>query len=352
MRVRRRRPGKRPLRIALVGFGSVGRCFAERLRGPYLRALRHAGAEPRVTGIATARHGIAIDSSGISLARALQRVSRASSLESLCRGKPPRSVAEMIDRVRADVLVELTPLEPLTGQPALDHVRRALRRGMDVVTANKGPIAHALPTLRRIAERNGARLLHESTVMDGAPVFNLKDLSLRGTPVTGFRGVLNSTTTHVLSRMEQGATRDEAIAEAQALGIVEADPRYDIDGWDAAVKGSVLSNAILERYIRPTEVRRRGVGNVTQADVLRAREKGRRIRLVTRGVVAGRGVRVSVAPEELALDDPLAVAGADAVLVLETELLGEIGILKGGGGVDQTAFGVLSDLLRLVEEPR
>ena len=258
----------------------------------------------------------------------------------------------MIDRVRADVLVELTPLEPLTGQPALDHVRRALRRGMDVVTANKGPIAHALPTLRRVAERNGARLLHESTVMDGAPVFNLKDLSLRGTPVTGFRGVLNSTTTHVLSRMEQGATRDEAIAEAQALGIAEADPRYDIDGWDAAVKGSVLSNAVLERYIRPTEVRRRGVGSVTQADVRQAQQKGRRIRLVTRGGVAGCGVRVSVAPEELALDDPLAVAGADAVLVLETELLGEIGILEGGGGVDQTAFGVLSDLLRLVEELR
>ena len=117
-------------------------------------------------------------------------------------------------------------------------------------------------------------------------------------------------------------------------------------------RGACSRIAILERYIRPTEVRRRGVGNVTQADVLRAREKGRRIRLVTRGVVAGRGVRVSVAPEELALDDPLAVAGADAVLVLETELLGEIGLLEGGGGVDQTAFGVLSDLLRLVEEPR
>ena len=152
--------------------------------------------------------------------------------------------------------------------------------------------------------------------------------------------------------MEQGATREEAIAEAQALGIAEADPRYDLDGWDAAVKGSVLSNAVLERYIRPTEVRRRGIGNITQADVRRAQARGRRIRLVTRGGVAGRGVRVSVAPEELPLDDTLSVAGADAVLVLETELLGEIGIVEGGGGVDQTAFGVLSDLLRLVEEPR
>ena len=352
MRARRRRTEKRPLRIALVGFGSVGRCFAERLRGPYLRALRQAGAEPRVTGIATARHGMAIDPSGISLARALQRVSRGASLESLCRGKPPKNVAEMIDRVRADVLIELTPLEPRTGQPALDHVSRALRRGLDVVTANKGPIAHALPSLRRTATRNGARLLHESTVMDGAPVFNLKDLSLRGTPVAGFRGVLNSTTTLVLSRMEQGATRDEAVAEAQAQGIAEADPRYDLDGWDAAVKGSVLSNAILDRYIRPTEVRRRGIGNVTPADVRRELARGRRIRLVTRGRVAGRGVRVSVAPEALALDDALSVVGADAVLVLETELLGEIGIIEGGGGVDQTAFGVLSDLLRLVEEPR
>ena len=109
---------RRPLRIALVGFGHVGRRFAERLGGPYARALRAEGVEPAVTGIATGRHGCAVDTRGLSLRRALALVRAGRSLAALHRGPALPSVAAFVRRVPADVVVELTPLDPAAGPPS------------------------------------------------------------------------------------------------------------------------------------------------------------------------------------------------------------------------------------------
>jgi homoserine dehydrogenase len=338
----------RDLRLALVGFGHVGRRFAELLPGPYAKALRAAGVRARVTGIATRGHGIAIDPAGLPLARCLRVVRNGGSLLAFDRGRPARSAAAFLRQVPADVLVELTPLEPRSGQPAIGYVAAALSRGLHVVTANKGPVAYALRRLRSLARRRGRLFLHEGAVMDGTPVFNLVERCLPGARVLGFRGVLNSTSSHVLARLEEGGTLDAAVREAQALGIAEADPRHDLDGWDSAVKGCALANALMEAAVRPTDVRRRGISGIDATDVRRALRKGARLRLVVRGRREGRRVRVAVGPERLPLGDPLAGSGPDAALVLETDLMGEIGVLERGATVDQTAYAVLSDLLSIV----
>jgi homoserine dehydrogenase len=337
----------RELRIALVGFGNVGRRLAERLRGPYSRALREAGVRVRVTGIATARHGTAIDPRGIDLSRALRLAVSGRSLGRLHRGAPPRRVRDFIERVPADVLVELTPLDPRAGEPASAHVRQALRRGLHVVTANKGPVAFRLRSLRALAARQGRLFLHEGAVMDGTPVFNLAERCLRGARVVSFRGTLNSTTNLVLSRMEEGLSASAAVKEAQAIGIAEADPRNDLDGWDAAVKGCALANALMGATVRPAQVRRRGIAGLTGLDARRALRAGARLRLVVRGERRGGPVRVRVGPESVPLGDPLSGSGPDAALVLETDLMGEIGVFERGATVDQTAYAVLSDLLEI-----
>jgi homoserine dehydrogenase len=341
----------RDVRIALVGFGNVGRRFAEQLRGPYARALRAAGVRIRVTGIATARHGLAIDADGIELGRALRLSARGGSLASLHRSRAVGDVREFIARVPADLLVEVTTLDPRRGQPATRHVRQALARGLHVVTANKGPVAFALSSLRALAKRKGRLFLHEGAVMDGTPIFNLVARCLPGARIRGFRGTLNSTTNLVLSRMEQGLARGAAVKEAQALGIAEADPRNDLDGWDAAVKGCALANALMGASIRPKQVRRRGISGVAPPDVRRALNAGFRTRLVVRGVRARGRVRVTVAPERIPLGDPLSGSGPDAALVLETDLMGEIGVFERGATVDQTAYALLSDLLAIVRHP-
>jgi homoserine dehydrogenase len=339
------------VRIALVGFGNVGRRFAEQLRGPYAHALRAAGVRIRVTGIATARHGLAIDADGIELGRALRLCACGGSLGSLHRSRAVGDVREFIARVPADVLVEVTTLDPRRGQPATRHVRQALARGLHVVTVNKGPVAFALRSLRALAERRGRLFLHEGAVMDGTPVFNLAARCLPGARIRGFRGTLNSTTNLVLSRMEQGLARGDAVKEAQALGIAEADPRNDLDGWDAAVKGCALANALMGASVRPRQVRRRGISDVALPDVRRALDAGFRTRLVVRGVRSRDRVHVTVAPERIPLGDPLSGSGPDAALVLETDLMGEIGVFERGATVDQTAYALLSDLLEIVRHP-
>jgi len=346
-------PRPRPLRLAFVGFGNVGRRFAELLLGPYGRVLRGRGVAPVVTGIATGRHASAIDARGLPLRRALGAVRRpGGSLAGLHRGAPVASVAEFIRRVPADVLVEISTLDPRRGEPATRHVRLALGRGLHVVTANKGPVAFALRSLQALARRHGVSFRHEGAVMDGTPIFNLHERCLPGNRVLGFRGLLNSTTTRILSRMEEGVAFEAALREAQRAGVAEADPRHDIEGWDAAVKGCAIANALMGADLKPAGVRRTGIAGVSMADVKRARRSGERIRLIVRGRRRGGRVEVSVAPERLPVGDLLVSPGADGILVLETDLMAEIGIWEGAGGVDQTAYALLSDLVAVVESRR
>jgi homoserine dehydrogenase len=340
----------RDLRLALVGFGHVGRRFAELLTGPYARILRDAGVRPVLTGVATAHHGIAVDAAGLDPRRCLAALRAGGSLDSLHRGRPLTTSLEFVRRVPADVLLEVTPLDPQHGKPATAHVAAALRRGLHVVTANKGPVAFALRALRALARRRRRFFLHEGAVMDGTPVFNLKERCLEGARVLGFRGTLNATSNHILSTLEAGRTFREALSEAQAQGIAEADPSHDIEGWDAAVKGCALANALMDASVRPAQVRRRGIVGLGIRDVQRALRLGRRLRLVVRGRRDGARVRVSVGPEEVPLGDPLAVGGPDAVLLLDTDVMGEIGVVERGMALDQTTYALLSDLLRVARE--
>ena len=342
-------PASNSLRLALLGFGHVGRRFAMHLLGPYGRVLEEHGVRSRVTGIATGRHGVAMDARGLDLRRCLQLVD-ADGLGTLHRAAPVRSVADFIRRVEADVLLELTTLAPRSGEPATSYLKQALARGLHAVTANKGPVAFALPRLRRLARDHGVLFLHEGAVMDGTPVFNLAAHCLPGVRVTGFRGVLNATTGLILSRMERGATLAEALEEARRRGIVEADPRHDLDGWDAAVKGCVVANALMGAALRPTDVRRSGIRRVKADRLRRLARDGRSVRLVVRGSRRAGRVRVSVRPEEVAPGDPLRTSGADTVLLLSTDLMGELGLFEGGATVDQTAYALLSDLVTIVRQ--
>jgi len=342
----------RTLRIALVGFGNVGRRFAQLLPGRYGQVLRAAGVRPLVTGIATGRHGMAWDARGLPLRRCLALVGRGERLDGLHRGLRPTSVRDFVRGVPADVLVEISPLEPRTGEPASTHVRLALARGLHVVTANKGPVAHALRRLRALARRSGRLFLHEGAVLDGTPIFNLVERCLPGARILGFRGLLNSTTTRILSRMEEGLSPEQALCEAQAAGVAEADPRNDLEGWDAAVKGCALANALMGASLRPDQVARTGITGITIRDVRGALAEGRRIRLLVRANREGRRVVVSVAPERLPIGDLLVSPGCDGALVLTTDLMREVGIWEGAGGIDQTAYALLSDLVAVARAPR
>ena len=210
------------MNLALIGYGHVGRALA--------RLLRHKRAEFPflVTGIHTLRHGTAVAPEGLP--------------DDSPFGPRAASVEEFLDAAHADVAVELTTLDPATGEPAISHIRAAFARRMHVVTANKGPIAHAYAELRDEAVRAGVGFRFEAAAMDGAPVFNLWHYNLPGVKVLGFTGVLNSTSKVVVETMERGGSFEDGLKAARAMGITEADGAFDVEGWDSAAKTAALAN--------------------------------------------------------------------------------------------------------------
>ncbi len=313
------------MRLALLGFGNVGRALARLLES------RRPAWPFQIVGIHTARHGTALDPVGLSADPSF--------------GPAAGSVAEFLDRAGAEVLVELTPLDPVSGEPAISHIRAAFARRMHVVTANKGPIAHAYAGLREEAERAGVLFRFEATCMDGAPVYNMIRRTLPGVRILGFTGVLNSTTQVVIEAMRQGRSMPDGIDAARRLGITEADAAYDIDGWDSAAKTAALANVLLDARTTPQQVDTRGIGRLTPEKLMELAVRRKTVRLVSRARRTPRGVRLRVRAEVLDETDILAsLQGTSNLLLFHTDLMGTVGTVSISPGVAQTAYGVFSDL--------
>ncbi|TFG74058.1 MAG: homoserine dehydrogenase, partial [Chrysiogenales bacterium] len=263
----------------------------------------------------------------------------------------PVTVLQALQTLDYDVLVELSTLSiEKRGEPAIAHVRAALECGHHVVTANKGPAAFAYRELAALARKNGVRFLFESAVMDGAPVFSLKQ-ALAGCRVTSISGILNTTTNFVISRLELGANMDSAIKTAQELGFAEADPSLDLEGWDAAAKIAILANVFLDADIDPLQVERRGIGDLAAEDASGVMAAGRRLKLICRAELENGKVRAQVGLEEVQMDHYFAaVSGKGAALRLETDMMGPLWIIQEEPGLSDTAAGVLQDLITVAAE--
>ena len=171
--------------------------------------------------------------------------------------------------------------------------------------------------------------------------------------VLGFSGVLNSTTNLILTGMESGRSFEESLAEAQRRGIAEANAAYDIDGLDAAVKAVALANVLMNAGLHPADVVRKGIREVTVKDLEEATASGMAVRLVARGERSGDAIKLSVKPERVPLSSALgSVRGTSNVLVLETDLMGEIAIVENEPGIKQTAYALMSDMIRIHESAR
>jgi homoserine dehydrogenase len=217
-----------------------------------------------------------------------------------------------------------------------------------VVSTNKGPAAFANTELHSLADKYGCRFLHESAVMDGAPVFNLFRDNLKGCKVTGLSGILNSTTNFILSKMEDGNTFDKSLKEAQKLGFVEDDFLNDIDGWDAAVKITVLTNELMNASITPLDILREGIGNVSKEQVQNACERGYHLKLICRAYYEQEKLQARVSVEEVPDDHIFSkVTGSGSVLRIETDLMNPIMIVQENPTVLDTAYGIISDLLTI-----
>ena len=340
------------INLALLGFGSVGRAFTRLLLHRRAWLHREFGFEWKITGIATQNHGMAIDHNGLPVQKILRSWKRDFDLDRYHEGPACSSTTDFIRQCGSDVLFE-TSVFDLSGEPAATYIREALRAGLHVVTANKGPVAVHFRTLTRLARQRGVRFLYEGTVMDGAPVFNLVRQTLPSTRIRSLHGILNSTSNYILTQMELGASFEAALRYVQKQGIAEADPTLDLDGWDAAAKLSILIQALMGGTAKPEDIQREGISESTGRLVRAAVRRDRRIRLVARAYRKGGKVVGKVGPEELEVFDPLAaIRGLSNILILNTDTMRELAIVENNPSVEQTAFALFADLASLLRRPQ
>jgi len=297
----------------------------------------------RLTGVATRRVGWFAETEG------LNPISLLNGHWPAPRGGPACSnVAEWLDRTHADVLFETSSLDPHTGQPAIAHIEAALRHGAHAITANKGPVVHAWERLTSLARERGKKFLCESTVMDGVPIFSLFPNGLPAAELLGFCGVLNSTSNVVLTEIEKGLSFEDAVRRAQALGIAETDPSYDLDGWDSAVKVAALSIVLMGVPVQIEQIQRAGIRDLSEEKIRSARGAGMRYKLVCRAERRGAGVECSVRPELLLAGDPLAnLEGTSSAVRFDMDVL-HLSLVEHNPGIDATAYGLLADFVRAV----
>ena len=302
-----------------------------------------------ITGIGSRSRGLYIYSDGINadlLAREQDPLSWLSSAGT--RMENFETFIQAGKRAGASLFVELTTLNPQNGQPALRHIRKALESGMDVITANKGPVAYAQRELESLARRHDVQFRFESAVMDGLPLINLAEFTLPAVGVQSFKATLNSTSTLVLNMIEQGYSLEEAIVKAQEIGVAETDPWYDLDGWDAVMKTTILANSLLDGNLTPQMVEREGIRNLTTDEICAAALAGSPYRLISLAHRKNGVLFAEVRARRISSDDTLHIGkGTTGVISIETEAMGTITLVEHEPAVVQTAYGVLSDLITI-----
>jgi homoserine dehydrogenase len=339
-------------RIILCGFGRVGRAFAQHLHER--RALlqtRYAlsldlVAVVDIGGAALAPRGLPM----IPPAELLDHVKTGGTVEDFGGfGMPGATGEAVIDSLEADLIVEATQTNLATGEPGLRHMRAALRRGLHVVAANQGPLVLRYAELQALSQQHLGQIYMSAATAAALPALDVGRTCLAGAQILGIQGILNSTTNFILTKMQdEGYQYLDALQEAQARGITETDPTFDVEGFDTANKLLLLSNALLATEYGPNDVNRRGITHITSSMVTEARRAGKCLKLIGRADQSHGRVRLSVAPEELALDHPLAsVHGAEKAVTYETDTMGRVAVIGGQSSPTGTAAALLKDIINL-----
>jgi len=312
------------MRLAVIGAGDVGRSVAE-LAAEYGHS---------VTAFADSTSAV-VDPDGIDVEGAL---AHKDDVGRVGEDDPADALG-----TEYDVLVEATPTTLGDAHPGFEHVRAALESDRHAVLANKGPVAERYDDLRALADDSAGSIRFEATVAGAIPALSTID-GIGAERVTAARGVLNGTANFILTRMAtDGLDYEHVLAEAQDLGVAEADPTFDVEGTDAALKCAILANVIHGGGYSLDDVEVDGITDVPPSALELAAEDGRTVRLI--GEVTEDGARVG--PRLVPENHTLAVSGTMNIVQLETEHAGRLNLSGRGAGGPETATAVLSDVDRL-----
>ena len=315
----------RPIRIGLLGAGSVGSQVARLLIENREELAKRVGAELELVGIAVRNKSAKRDF------------------------EPPK---ELITEDAESVILGSDIVIELAGgiEPAKTWIKMALNAGADVITANKALIAAHGSELTALAQQFGAQLYYEAAVGGAIPIIRPLRASLAGDKINRVMGIVNGTTNYILDQMETtGASFEDALNEAQDLGYAEADPTADVEGFDAASKAAILAGLAFHSEMPVEKVHREGITSITALQIETARQAGYTVKLLAiceRAGESGEGLVARVHPTLIPLDHPLAaVRGAYNAVFVEAESAGRLMFYGAGAGGKETASAVLGDLV-------
>jgi len=332
------------MRIILCGFGVVGQSFAKLLESRSEDLYARYGLKPRIVGVFD-RNGSANDPSGLDASKLIDVKKKYGSVYRYSDTENNTSGTEIINNLEAEVLIETTESNYKDAEPGMTHIVDAMKRGMHVISVNKGPLALAFPSLMEIAEYNHVLFRFSGTVGGGTPILDFAKNSLRGERIVSFDGILNGTTNYILTNMTNGMSFNDALDDAKQRGYVEADESLDLDGLDAAAKLVILANWIMGMKVTMPDIKITGIRKIDNSDIKRAAEKNCAIKLI-----ASCNKELTVAPKEIAIIDPLCVSGTLNAISFTSEHSGTQTIIGRGAGGIETASSILRDLIDIKNE--
>lgn len=332
------------MRIILCGFGVVGQSLAKLLDSRAEDLYAQYGLKPRIVGVFDSK-GSAAETSGLDLSKLISEKKKNGTIKNYGKTQNKLSGVDLIHNLDADVLIETTASNYKDAEPGMSHIINAMKKGMHVISVNKGPLALAFPSLMELATYNHVLLRFSGTVGGGTPILDYGKNSLRGERITSFAGILNGTTNYILTNMEKGMSFDAALNDAKSKGYVEADESLDLDGLDAAAKLVILANWVMDMKVTLPDIKCTGIRKVSSSDIQKAAKNKCAVKLI-----ASCDKSLEVSPREIPLDDPLCVNGTLNAISFTSEHSGTQTIIGRGAGGMETASSILRDLLDIRKE--
>ena len=332
------------MRIILCGFGVVGQSLVKLFESREEDLYAKYGLKPRVVGVFDSK-GSAVDPSGLNFNKLIEAKKKFGTVKNYSNTRNPMSGIDILKNIEADVLIETTASNYKDAEPGMTHITTAMKKGMHVISVNKGPLALAFPSLLELAIYNQVMFKFSGTVGGGTPILDYAKNSLSGERITSFAGILNGTTNYILTNMGTGITYEEALKDAKDKGYVEADEALDLDGLDAAAKLVILANWIMGMKVTLPDINCTGIRKVTVEDIKKAAKNNCSIKLI-----ASCNKELVVGPKEVPNDDPLCVNGTLNAISFTSEHSGTQTIIGKGAGGMETASSILRDLLDIRQE--